>query len=257
LKAYTQALKAVETASKDKYGQGAIKLNIIGIVGMVPPKTSTLAGGGVSGAATAIAANLTAVLARGTIDRFGIEEQVGGNPSSNVGTDYYARVTTKQQETIDQNTPDATVKYMKIVSNAPRVAANPEARKRASELAGVTGSIKVPTLTLHTQYDPLAIVQNEGSLIVAANTVGNDARRLLQPDVISPPIFYPDKNQQVAGAGHCSFTADSVAGGIVILNNWVQLGQFPTYASTTELLGPDSGYNPNFLITKWPSGPTE
>jgi hypothetical protein len=111
-------------------------------------------------------------------------------------------------------------------------------------------------VSLHTEYDADAIVQNEGAVIAAANQVGNDSRRLIQANVISPPLFGKEGEVNI-GAGHCTFTPASVAGTVVILDKWVRNGQFPTEASTTELLGPDSGYNPAYLHLKWPTGPTQ
>ena len=59
--------------------------------------------------------------------------------------------------------------------------------------------------------------------------VGNDSRRLIQANVISPPLFAKEGEVSV-GVNHCTFTAASVAGTVVILDKWVRNGQFPTEA---------------------------
>ncbi len=252
---YKEAMKRVNAAAADKYGPGAQKLAVLGLAAVVPSKTATLSGGGISGQAEAVAANLEIVLGRSTVDRFAVEQQVGGNPSSNVGTDYYSRPTKDEIEKMNRSKPGALVKYMKIISKGKRVPADDAARKKADEMPGVSGTQKVPFVSLHTEYDANAIVQNEGAVISAANEAGNDSRRLIQANVISPETFNEDKSPTV-GAGHCSFTPDSVAGTVVILDKWVRKGEFPTQISTAELLGPNSGYNADYPHLKWPAGPT-
>lgn len=116
--------------------------------------------------------------------------------------------------------------------------------------------MRVPMVSLHTEFDAFAIVQNEGAVIAASNEVGNESRRLIQANVIGPPIF-PEEGERTVGSGHCSFTPDSVAGTIVILDKWVRNGEYPTTVRTEELLGPDSGYDPNYVHLKWPSGPKQ
>lgn len=252
---YIEAMKRVRTAAKDKFGEGASKLVVAGLAAVVPSKTSTLPGLGVSGQAEAIAANLSVVLARSTIERYYIEQQYGGNPSSNVGTDYANRATVRDVEKLNDSKPGAYKKYMKPINKGARVAADPAAREATLASPGASGEMVVPMVSLHTEYDAVAIVQNEGAVISAANEVGNDSRRLIQANVISPPLFAEEGKLSV-GSGHCSFTPDSVAGSVVLLDKWVRNGEFPTQARTVEYLGTNSGFNPNYVHLKWPTGPT-
>lgn len=252
---YEAAMKQVRKAAKDEFGDGPIKLAVIGPVGEVPPKTATLAGAGISGKAESIAAGLALVLARSTIDRFAVEQEMGGNISSNVGTDYLERVTVNDQDEIDAEEPDATLKYLTTIGDGRRVAPDQAARTKANDSPGLSGQTRVPTVTLHTEFDPLAILENEGALVSAANEKGAEARRLLRPNVVGPPSFYPDE-EPVPGAGHCSFTTESVFGSVVLLDEWVRQGLFPSTSRTTKLLGEASGYIPDFPLLTWPSGPT-
>ncbi len=253
---YAGAMKQVRKAAKDKFGEGAIKLAVIGPVGEIPPKTATNSGAGISGQAETIAAGLKTVLGRSTFDRFAIEQEMGGNISSNVGTDYLARFTVDERDKIDDKEPGATLKYLKKIGKGTRVAPNPGARTKANESPGLSGNTRVPTVTLHTEFDPAAILNNEGALVTAANESGAEARRLLAPHVVGPPAFYPSGEEPVPGAGHCSFTTESVLGSVQLLNEWVQQGLFPSESRTTELLGEGSGYIPDFPLLKWPPGPS-
>lgn len=253
---YKAAMKQVRKAAKDKFGEGAIKLSVIGPVGTIPPKTATLAGAGISGQAEAIAAGLQLVLARSTIDRFAVEQEMSGNISSNVGTNYLERVTVAQRDKIDEKEPGATLKYVTKIGKGKRVVPDQAARTKANDSPGLSGQTRVPTVTLHTQFDALAILQNDGALVAAANQKGAEARRLLSPIVVGPPVFYPTDDQLVPGAGHCSFTTETVFGSVQILDEWVRQGLFPSQSLTTELLGEGSGYIPDFPLMKWPAGPT-
>lgn len=252
---YKEAMKRVNKAAADKYGTGAQKLAVLGVAAVVPSKTATLPGAGIAGQAAAVAENLKFVLARSTVERYQVEQEMTGNISSNVGTDYYSRPTKKDIERFNQMKNGILAKYVTQISKGKRVPADESARKKADESPGATGNQPVPLVSLHTEFDAEAIVQNEGALIAAANQAGTDPRSKIQANVISPAIF-PKEGEVTVGSGHCVFTPASVAGTVVILDKWVRNGEFPTESKTTELLGPDSGYNPAYVHLKWPSGPT-
>lgn len=253
---YTEAVKRVRAAAKDSFGPGAQKLAVLGLAAVVPSKTATEPGAGISGQAKAIAANLELILARSTVDRFALEQQYGGNPSSNVGTDYNLRASKQAIAKMEKSKPGIYKKYMKPINSGARVPADEAVRTKTEESPGASGNMRVPMVSLHTEFDGVAIVQNEGAIISASRAVSTDSRSLVQANVISPPLFSKE-GEPTVGAGHCSFTPDAVAGTIVLLDKWVRNGEFPTEARTTELLGPDSGYNPNYLHLIWPPGPTE
>ena len=232
---YTEAMKRVRAAAADSFGPGAQKLAVLGLAAVVPAKTATLPGTGVSGQAKAIAANLELILARSTIDRFAVEQQYGGNPSSNVGTDYNLRASKVAIEKLQKSKPGIYAKYMKPINNGARIPADAAARKATEESPGATGNMRVPMVSLHT----------ECAIIAAARAVGTDSRSLVQANVISPPLF-SNEGEPTVGAGHCSFTPDAVAGTVVLLDKWARNGEFPTEARTAEQRGPDRGNNPNY-----------
>lgn len=254
-KNYDGAMKAVKKAAKDPYsGNGAMQLYSIAVAAEVPMSSKTQAGTAPRIAATGIADNLSTVLARTTLDRYGLEQQFGGNPSSNVGTDYLARATVKEVKEADEVKKGALAKYLKKIQDSKRVAPDKEPRAKAAVDGNLTGEIKVPTVTLHTEFDPLAIVQNEGDLVGKAVEVGNDSRRMLSVSVTSPPMFYTKDDPAKYGVGHCNFTDQSIVGAVKVLNTWVRESKFPTRMSIAEALGKDSGFAPDFPLYTWPGG---
>lgn len=254
-KNFDGAMKAVKKAAAEPYGgTGAMKLFAVAAAAVVPTTTTKQSSTGARGSSKGITANLRTVLARSTLDRFTLERQFGGNPSSNVGTNYFARPTSKQVEEGERVDKGALEKYLRKIQNSKRVSPNAEARTKAGANGKLTGEMKVPTVTLHTQYDPLAIVQNEGDLVGKAVEVGNDSRKLLSANVTSPPMFYDEKEPAKYGVGHCNFTDESVVGAVRVLNEWVRDSKFPTKMSIQEALGADSGFDPDFPLFIWPGG---
>lgn len=251
---YDLAMKAVKKAAKDKYGDGAMKLWAIASATVLPTATKISSGSSVSSAPEGIASNLRIVLARSTIDRYHLEQQFGGNPSSNVGTNYMARPTTKQVEKAQEVKKGALAKYVGKIQDAQRVSPDKEPRAQAAANGELSGKMKVPTVTLHTEFDPLAIVQNEGDLVAKTVEEGSDSRSLLSPNVISPPLFYTEAEPAAYGVGHCSFTDASIVGAVKVVNEWVRDNKFPTKASIEEALGEESGFSPNFPLYTWPGG---
>ena len=129
----------------------------------------------------------------------------------------------------------------RVASDAAAVKA---ARKRGGE---PSGTIEVPTITLHTAADPLVAVQNQ-SLLRDASGPTED---LVQLFTVAPDS-YPGKPGAPYGAGHCEFTPDSRVGMIDLLDGWVRAGQPPTEAAVREAFGDESGYDPTFEPGPWP-----
>ncbi len=256
---YRGAMAAVNEAVRDRFGPGSAKISVIAAAAVVPTQTAKQSGGGLSGDRYAITQGLATILARSTIDRFAIEQQFGGNPSSNVGTDYIGRVSTKQQDRIDSLRPGATLKFLRIIQKGKRVSALPAARIAADGPGSGTLSDqpKVPTVTLHTEFDAVALVQNDSQYLSKAIAAGSDQKRLISVNITSPPTFGGDSKVAPYGAGHCNFTPTSIAGMIGILDTWVRREQYPTEVSIGKWLGSDSGFNTAYRLLPWPSGPTQ
>lgn len=253
---YKSAMARVKKAAADVYDSGGMQLAMIAAAGEIPTKSATNSGSGLRGKATTVPEALSVILARGTLGRFAIEQQFGGNPSTNVGTDYDARITASERAALAVFDKKAVDRYLKTINKGKRVSADPSAREAAAKSGAITGDVRVPTATLHTEYDTQAIVQNESAYWTLANQAGPDSLRLLHVNVTSPPTSYPEEGAVPYGAGHCNFTPQSVVGTVAIVNDMVRDGIFPTVVNTTRLLGPNSGLNASYKLQRWPPGPT-
>lgn len=251
---YRRAMRRVRLAAEDRFGEGAQKLFVIATAAVVPSKSRNSSGSSPSSAAQPISENLAHILRRSTIDRFEAEQQLGGNPSTNVGTDYAARVTAQSQERLEAFQPGAMRRWINRIQRSDRVPADSEARSRAASLTNVTGEVRVPTFAVAGAYDELAIVQNQGSYVAKSLTFGPDVSRFLEVAVTVPPVSYPEDGGVSTGAGHCNFTDETIAGSVVILNDWVRFSVFPSKQSISDLLGTGSGYAPEFALRQWPPG---
>lgn len=254
-KNYREAMAAVQRAAADVYGPGGMQLAVIAATAEIPVKNAVNSGSGLRGKAVTVPDGLSAILARSTVGRFEVEQQFGGNPSTNVDTDYGARVTQAEREVLAIFDKKAVDKYLAMANKGKRVAADQAARDAAGQSGALTGQVRVPTVTLHTEYDAQAIVQNESILAVMTAQAGADQLRLLKINVTTPPGSYPEKGAVAYGAGHCNFTPQSVQGVIAIVNDMVRDDIFPTVVNTTRLLGAESGYNPEYRLRQWPVGP--
>jgi alpha-beta hydrolase superfamily lysophospholipase len=185
----------------------------------------------------------------GTVARWDVEQRFGGNISDNTGTDYAARLSKQDRALLDEvGGPGSAARIIRTLEQGTRVAADPKAVKAARAEGGEpSGTIEVPTITLHTAADPLVVVQNETLLREASGPTDE----LVQLFTVAPQS-YPASTGAPYGAGHCDFTPDSRVGMIDLLDAWVRGGQAPTPASIEQYLGPDSGYDPSFQPGPWP-----
>lgn len=185
----------------------------------------------------------------GTTGRWDVEERYGGNISDNTGTDYAARFSPEDRALLDEVGGSGTAeRIIAALADGRRVAADAAAVKAARADGGEpSGTIEVPTITLHTAADPLVTVQNQTLLREASEPT----EELVQLFTV-PPDTYPAKPGAPYGAGHCEFTPDSRVGMITLLDEWVRGGQRPTDQSVVEAFGRDSGYDPDFQPGPWP-----
>ena len=185
----------------------------------------------------------------GTVGRWDIEKRYGGNISDNTGTDYAARFSEEDRALLDEVGGAGTAKrIIASLEEGERVAADKAAVRAARKDGGEpSGTIEMPTLTLHTAADPLVAVQNQTLLREASGSTED----LVQLFTVAPDT-YPAKPGAPYGAGHCSFTPESRVGMIDLLDKWVRGGQAPTDASVEQAFGADSGFDPTFEPGPWP-----
>jgi hypothetical protein len=190
---------------------------------------------------------LLTALAFGTSGRYELEQRVGGDPSDNSQADYDSRIDSAETGTI--SFAGGNVQSLEqTLDAAPRVTADSQARDAIEKLGDTTGALVAPTLTMHTQADPLVLVQNE---TVFAQRVAEkqQSSRLVQL-YIAPPASYAETAKAPYGAGHCNFSDQQRVGLVTALDNWVRRDVYPTQAGLTPTLG--DGLDPAFLPGQWP-----
>ena len=248
---WKQAAQAVEAAAADRAGGGTAKVLLVGDLVDAPLKSEMFDGSTVTSTVEALVESILTALAFGTSGRYELEQRVGGDPSDNVKADYDARVGASEKSLISLAGGD-TAALLAQLDSAPRVAANPKARAAFEALGDATGKLHAPTVTLHTEDDPLVLVANEtifGNRARAAGASGD-----LAQFYIAPPATYPQNPGAPYGAGHCNFNNTQREALISTLDAWVRGGPTPTPTRAASAFG--TGLDPYFIPGKWPSGAT-
>jgi pimeloyl-ACP methyl ester carboxylesterase len=221
-----------------------------------PSQTKTYDGSSVEARVKATVEALATALGYGTFGRYEIEQRVGGNPSGNESTDYAARISDTERQLIDTVSPGATDRLLSKLGAGERVTADPAARAKADQLGNPTGDIKMPTITLHTAADPLALVQNESVFLSRANAAKSRTGDLMQLYTVAPTT-YAESTGAPYGAGHCNFTSDERLGVVSLLDDWVRNGVTPTPTSAEAAFSDDPGLSLAYTPAPWPADVTQ
>ena len=254
---YARAMGAVEKAAADPTGAGLVDLRVIAAAAEVPTQTRTSAGSTPDELGAALVENFGRVLARSMVQRYSVEQQLGGNPSTNVGVNYGARVTADEAAAIDGSAGAlATLSRVREIAAQPAVEADPAARAAADAQFPQPGPLVKPTVTLHTEVDPEAILANETLYGTWAAQASGDDIRWLNINVSTPPAPTAGVSPTASGVGHCAFTGQSIVGGVQILDDWARRGRFPTWAGNAIAFGPGSGFVGPTRLPAWPQSPT-
>ncbi len=246
------AYDAVIAAGSD-VETGVPKILLIAALTDAPTRTRDFDGADIESQVRARAeASLTA-LGYGTYGRYEIEQRFGGNPSTNVGADYGARIDDEERTLIDSvggaGTTDALLAELET---GERVVADEAAREAFATSGTPTGAVKDPTITLHTVADPLVLVQNES--VFAARSAANEERSSDLVQLYSvPPASYSPVEGAPYGAGHCNFSSDERLGMIALLDGWARDGVYPAAAAVRRAFGDENGYEPNYKPAAWPA----
>jgi hypothetical protein len=245
---WKQAAAAVEHAATNLGGGGTAKVLFIAALVNAPLKTKNFDGHGVVSRVEAAVEALLTALAFGTSGRYEVEQRVGGNASANVGVDYTRRVTAAEAALVSGLGGNVAA-YEKALERAPRVSANRTARAAFERLGDPSGALRVPTVTLHTEDDPLVLVQNE-SVLRARVARHHDLGGLTQL-YIAPPRRYTSQAGAPYGAGHCAFSDRQRLALIATLDREVRTGHRPAATELRGTFGPGlaSGFNPG----PWPA----
>ena len=241
------AAAAVIKAAGDVAGGGTAKVLFIASLVDAPSATATYDGHDAQSQVKARVEALLTALAFGTSGRYELEQRVGGDPSDNTKADYPQRISQSEASLISLAGGNVS-KLETALNSVPRVAADAAARASIEALGDTTGKITVPTVTLHTEADPLVLVQNETVLASRARQAG-DSGRLVQLFIAPPATFSPTVGAPY-GAGHCNFSTAQRVGLISVLDRWVRDAAYPVPAAIGTSLG--DGYAPVFAPGPWP-----
>lgn len=245
------AYKAITAAGAD-VANGVPKILMVAAIVDAPSQTKTYDGSTVESGVRARAESILTALGYGTFGRYEIEQRVGGNPSGNVDADYSTRLSDTERSLIETVSPGASDKLLAQLAAGERVTADPAARAKADKLGNPTGKLQDPTITLHTQADPLVLVQNEtvfASRVAAAKGRTADLVQLY----VAPPATYSATTGAPYGAGHCNFTTDQRVSVINLLDDWVHDGVVPGANAVTAAFPGDASVSTAFNPGPWPA----
>lgn len=249
------AMRAILGRLADPARRPGTAARLIGLTSLTgaSAKTRDFSGAGTTSAVSAAVETVQTALTYGTLGRYDIEARVGGNPSTNVGVDYRNRVTdTALARFTSYGFSAGLLKaYAQTLQTySARVTAKKTARAAAYRLGNPLGRLADPTLTLHTEFDPLVIVQNEA---VFQDRVSKAGRLpLLRQLWVSPPATYADGSPSRSGdgapygAGHCNFSTGQYTTVVQTLDSWVRTGTYTPPAET-------GGLRTSLPVPPWPA----
>jgi pimeloyl-ACP methyl ester carboxylesterase len=242
------AYKAVLAASGN--AAGIAKLLLIAALVDAPTQTVDYDGSTLQSRGAALVEGIVTGLVFGTTVRQEIEQRVGGNPSGNVDTDYANRVAAGEKSLIETVAPGSTAANLALLAKGARVSPDETARTKFAGLGTPTGDIQVSTLTVHTEADPLVLVQNEGVFAAKVNASTAKTADLVQLFTKAPSTY---RKPAPYGAGHCNFTTDELTGTVALLDGWVRNGVYPTGQTVTDAFGSDTGLDLTYRPGPWPA----
>ena len=250
VKAFQHAYDRIMAATRD-VSSGIPKLLLIAALVDAPTQTENFDGSTARSMVSAVVEALVTGLEYGTVGRQEIEQRVGGNPSGNVGVNYATRISAAERTAIEAVSPGSVQPGLAALAAGRRVAPQPAARTALGRLGNPTGSVRVPTITLHTRADPLVVVQNETVFAHRVATAPGRTNDVVQLYTAPPPTYSPPAPY---GAGHCNFTTGERVGVIGLLDRWVRSGVYPTGAVVAAAFGTDKGLATGYLPGPWPAG---
>ncbi len=217
--------KAVRKSADDGEAGQARILFIASLLGL-PLKTSEETGSTLDSQVSSAVIGIENLLEQSTAQRYLFEQLVGGNPSTNEGTDYEGRIKDERRVQLEAVSSGSVRKnYQEL--KGPRVVADEDATVAAAAQGELVGDLKVPLLTLHNIFDPVYIVQNESWYRDRVGTFGPEIRANLVGAYSIPRNYYNADEPARTGAGHCHFEVRTVVGLLIQLDLWIRKGDYP------------------------------
>lgn len=220
------ALRALQTAAAGPVSDQA-KIAFVAGIGQLPNASRTSTGSSWQGQ---IAANLEGIrnlVDQSTIQRFELEQRVGGNFSGNAGTDYGTRLTAQQREQFEAIDPGLTDELLGELRSGVRVTPDAAAVEQAAQQGTLEGNLEVPTLSLHNALDPVYIAPNVSSFRDSLEQAGSENVGNLVGVFALPPETVSETDPAAEGIGNCNFESRTVLGAMIQLNQWVRNGVYP------------------------------
>lgn len=248
-------MTAIKARLADPTKQPSAVARLLGLTALTgaSAKTRDFSAAGTTSAVSAAVETIQTALTYGTVGRYDIESRVGGNPSTNTYVDYRKRVNAASVARFTGLGFSAgllTAYGRTIQTYAARVTARTAIRRRADGLGNPTGRLSDKTVTMHTQYDPLVLVQNEAVFYDRVARRGSLDR--LRELWVTPPSSYADGSPSVSsdgapyGAGHCNFATTDYLAAVHALDGWVTIG---SYTAPPQV----GGLRSSLAVTSWPA----
>jgi pimeloyl-ACP methyl ester carboxylesterase len=244
---WKHASAAVQKAAADVAGGGTARVLYIASLVDAPTETATYDGHDLPSQVKARVEMLLTALAFGTSGRYELEQRVHGNVSDNSSADYAGRISESEAGLIAAVGGKVDALNQKIAAE-PKITADANARDEAEKLGDTTGKIAVPTITMHTEADPLVLVQNESVLAARSRTAQGPAG--LVQLYVAPPKTFSEADKAPYGAGHCNFSDGQRVGLVTALDNWVRYSTYPAQAGLGPIIG--EGFDSVYVPGPWP-----
>ena len=166
-----------------------------------------------------------------------LEARAGGNPSWNIGVNYFAQFAqsaNKQEvETLYKKAGLNLTQDLAALNKAQRIAPDPQAVRYLKQFITFDGDLDMPVLTMHTTGDGLVVNQDEQAYKSVVDENG-DSNMLRQ-------IF-------VSRAGHCAFTPAETLTAFQTLINRLNTGRWDHSTDVTLLNQEATALGPNLNI---------
>jgi len=234
VQAAQNAARLVSAAIADPRSAAAAKVVYIAALLGLPTKSLTFPNGNLSQQATSTVSALQAYLQLVLQIRYDVQNRFGGNPARTS-----ADIQTPEGPLITALGAQAA-SFTAALRAASPVAADATARA-AVAAQDPTGDLRVPLITVHDAYDPIALAQNETVLKERVAHAGH-SDRLAQ--------FYVAQPGTTIGYEHCAFTDAQVVATIGALDSWSRSGVRPSTAGFAQEAG---GVDTSFTPEPWPA----